>query len=124
VQSVKIALLCILSAVIFGVMHDQVTARVCVEYFTIGHPPLFSTDSPTLLAFGWGIIATWWVGLILGILAAAVSRLGSWPKFTANQMVRPILLLLAVMACISLMAGVMPFGTHPMCWFVGSWIER
>jgi hypothetical protein len=43
----------------------------------------FHTTSPTLLAIGWGIIATWWVGLILGILAAPAARLGSWPKFNA-----------------------------------------
>jgi hypothetical protein len=72
-ETVKIVLLCILSAIIFGILHDQVTARACVEYFTIGHPPIFDTDSPTLLAFGWGIIATWWVGLILGILATSVA---------------------------------------------------
>jgi hypothetical protein len=28
---------------------------VCVEYFTIGHQPIFHTDDPTLLAFGWGV---------------------------------------------------------------------
>jgi hypothetical protein len=38
-----------------------------------------------------------------------VSRLGSWPKFTAGQLIRPIVLLLAVMACASLLAGVIGF---------------
>jgi len=69
-EMVKIVLLCIVSAVVYGILHDQVTARACVEYFTIGHPPVFKTDSPTLLALGWGVIATWWVGLLLGIPAA------------------------------------------------------
>ena len=54
VETVKIVLLCIAAAVVYGILHDQVTARVCVEYFTIGHPPVFNTDSPTLLALGWG----------------------------------------------------------------------
>jgi hypothetical protein len=57
-ETVKIVLLCIGSAVLFGIVHDQVTARLCVEYFTIGHPKVFGTESPTLLAFGWGVIAT------------------------------------------------------------------
>jgi len=57
-QSLAIVLLCIGSAVMYGVLHDQVTARICVEYFTIGHPPVFPTDDPTLLGIGWGIIAT------------------------------------------------------------------
>jgi hypothetical protein len=66
VRFVSIILLCIVAAVIYGVVHDQITARICVEYFTIGHPPVFGTDDPTLLGLGWGVIATWWVGLILG----------------------------------------------------------
>jgi len=37
-QAIAIVALCIGSAVAYGILHDQVTARVCVEYFTIGHP--------------------------------------------------------------------------------------
>jgi hypothetical protein len=33
--------------VVYGIVHDQVTARVCVEYFTVGHPPVFQTNSDT-----------------------------------------------------------------------------
>jgi H+/Cl- antiporter ClcA len=108
-ESLKIILLCILAAVVFGILQDQVTARVCVEYFTIGHPPIFDTDSPTTLAFVWGIVATWWVGLILGIPGALVSRVGPWPKFTARRLVRPICCLMVVMACASLIAGVIGY---------------
>jgi len=105
-QSLKIILLCIASAIAYGIVHDQVTARVCVEYFTIGHPPVFNTESPTLLAIGWGIIATWWVGLMLGIPAALAARVGRWPKLTAADLFRPIVYLLATMAGASLLAGV------------------
>ena len=44
-----IVLMCVFAAVVYGVIHDQITARVCVEYFTVGHPPIFPTDDPTLL---------------------------------------------------------------------------
>ena len=54
-HSPKIVLLCMASAIIYGIGHDQVTARVCVEYFTIGHAPLFPTASPTLLALLWDL---------------------------------------------------------------------
>ncbi|HEV3256487.1 MAG TPA: hypothetical protein VG013_06395, partial [Gemmataceae bacterium] len=91
---------------LYGILHDQVTARVCVEYFTIGHPPVFNTDSPTLLALGWGILATWWVGLILGILAALMSRFGSWPKIDGSRLLRPVCGLMIIMGCASLLAGV------------------
>lgn len=105
-ESLKVILLCILAAVVYGILHDQVTARVCVEYFTIGHPPIFHTDDPTLLAIGWGVIATWWMGLILSIPAALAARVGSWPKFGAVDLIRPIGWLLIVMACTSLIAGI------------------
>ena len=41
IESLKIVVLCIVAAIVYGILHDQVTARVCVEYFTIGHPPIF-----------------------------------------------------------------------------------
>jgi hypothetical protein len=58
-EFIKIVLLSILAAVSYGICHDQVTARICIEYFTIGHAPVFRTTSPTLLALGWGVIASW-----------------------------------------------------------------
>lgn len=35
-KAIAIVLLCIASAVVYGILHDQITARLCVEYFTIG----------------------------------------------------------------------------------------
>jgi hypothetical protein len=101
-----IVLLCVASAVAYGIVHDQVTARVCVEYFTIGHPPIFDTSSPTLLALGWGVIATWWAGMILGVPLAVAARAGTRPKRDLGSLVRPILTLLAVMAASAVSAGV------------------
>jgi len=105
VESLKIILTCVLAAISYGILHDQVTARVCVEYFTIGHAPIFNTESPTLLALGWGVVATWWVGLFLGIMVAVFSRYGASPKFTAKELRRPLMKLLSVMALSSLAAG-------------------
>lgn len=102
----KIILLCILSAVVYGILHDQVTARVCIEYFTVGHDPIFPTTSPTLLAICWGTFATWWVGLILGVIAALTSRVGRWPKLDAANLIKPIVCLLIVVAIASLLAGI------------------
>jgi hypothetical protein len=103
----RIVLLAIGAAIAYGIVHDQITARLCVEYFTIAHPPIFPTASPTLLAFGWGVLATWWVGLMLGVPLACIARLGRPPKLGARQFVRPILVLLAVMAVCALAAGVL-----------------
>ena len=108
-QAIYIVLLSIGSAVAYGVVHDQITARVCVEYFTIGHPPVFATDDPTLLGLGWGVIATWWVGLLLGVPLAVAARAGSRPKRTAASLVRPVGVLVVVMAGCALLAGVVGF---------------
>jgi hypothetical protein len=92
--------------VTYGIVHDQITARVCVEYFTIGHPPIFGTDDPTLLGLGWGVLATWWVGVMLGVPFALVSRVGNWPKRSAASIVRPLFILMAVGAVAALVAGI------------------
>ena len=104
-QSFAIVLMCIIAAVCYGIAHDQVTARVCVECFTVGHPPVFGTDNPTLLGIGWGIIATWWVGLLLGVPLAVVARGGARPKRSADSLVRPIVYLLGVMTLSAFVAG-------------------
>ena len=108
-ESLKIILLCILSAVVYGILHDQITARVCVEYFTIGHPPIFHTASPTLLGLGWGVIATWWVGAFLGILAAVAARVGGLPKAAATELIRPLAVLMAMAAIAALISGITGF---------------
>jgi hypothetical protein len=108
-QFLLIILLCVLSAIFYGIIHDQITARICVEYFTIGHPPIFNTESPTLLGVGWGIVATWWVGLMLGFPLACVARLGSSRPWTAKELINPISILLAVMGIGAFLAGLTAF---------------
>jgi hypothetical protein len=107
VEAFKIILLSMAAAIGYGIAHDQITARICVEYFTIGHPPILGTEDPTLLALGWGVLATWWVGLSLGVLLAIVARAGQLPKRTAASLVRPIAVLMAVAACGALLAGIL-----------------
>jgi len=103
--SLKIIGLCVAAAMVYGILHDQVTARVCVEYFTIGHPAIFRTESPTLLAIGWGVVATWWVGLFLGVGLALAARAGGRARLEIPDLLRPIAVLLASMGAISLVAG-------------------
>ena len=42
----KIIAVFTLAAVAFGLVHDQITARVCMEYFTIAHVTIVPTQSP------------------------------------------------------------------------------
>lgn len=115
-EALKIIGLSVVAAIVYGVVHDQVTARVCIEYFTIGHPPVFETESPTLLGLGWGIIATWWVGLLLGAPLAFAAIRGPRPRRSAGSLVKPIGVLLAFMGATALVAGVIGFAVAGAGW--------
>jgi hypothetical protein len=108
-ESLKIVLTCVFAAVLYGIVHDQITARICIEYFTVFHPPVFVTNSPTLLAFGWGVIATWWMGAFLGVLLAIAARTGSRPKLPAVNVLKPVMKLLGWMAGSAVFAGLLGF---------------
>jgi hypothetical protein len=105
-EALKIVAGAVLAAVLYGMVHDQVTVRVCLEYFTVFHPPVFRTHNPTLLALGWGVIATWWMGVILGTLLAVAARAGSPPRVSARELAPKVLKLLGVMAVCAVVAGV------------------
>ncbi|MGB6874964.1 MAG: hypothetical protein WBD87_02920 [Candidatus Acidiferrales bacterium] len=111
VESLKIILLAMAAAILYGVVHDQITIRVCPEYFTVAHPHIFRTSSLTLIALGWGVVATWWGGLAAGVAFALAARAGSSQKFTWRRFVRPALVLLLVMGASATLAG-----------FIGHWM--
>ena len=125
-KSLTIIGMSILACVIYGIIHDQITARVCIEYFTIFHAPIFPTEDPTLLGIGWGILATWWVGLFLGVPLAVVSRAGTLPKRSASDLVRPVAVLMVVAACVATTAGIVGFAaaTNEWIWMVEPWASR
>lgn len=112
-ESLKIIAGCIVAAMLYGILHDQVTARIYLPYFTVFHPPVFNTESPTLIAIGWGIIATWWVGAFLGLLLALSARFGHRAKLTFHELLPSVIRLLCVMAACALVAGMLGY-------FVGS----
>src|SRR5438874_13435861 len=103
-EALKIAASCILAAVLYGIVHDQFTARICIEYFTVFHPPIFHTQSPTLLGIGWGIVATWWVGAVFAVPVIVAARAGRCPPLPGSQLLSSIMLLLAFRAAIPLLA--------------------
>jgi hypothetical protein len=125
-KSLSIIGMSILACVIYGIVHDQITARLCVEYFTIFHAPVFGTDDPTLLGIGWGILATWWVGLFLGVPLAIVARAGRLPKRTAVDLIRPMAMLIVIAACSAAVAGFAGFIVASNGWIgvVEPWASR
>ncbi len=100
-----IVLQCVAACVVYGVIHDQFTVRICLEYFTIGHPPVFPTENPTLLALGWGVIASWWVGVLVGVPLASAARFGSWPKREPRTLIRPLFYLMVASFVFAACAG-------------------
>ncbi|MCW1925202.1 hypothetical protein OKA05_21765 [Luteolibacter arcticus] len=104
-QALAIIGLSILAAVLYGIVHDQITARICVEYFTIGHARLIDSDSPTVLGFFWGVVATWWVGLFLGIGLAIAARAGRRRKLMVKDLIPSLRKLLIAMFAVALIAG-------------------
>lgn len=104
-EPLKIILITTGAAIAYGVVMDQITIRLCPEYFTVAHPHILNTGSLVLLALAWGVVATWWAGAIAGIVFAFAARAASPTKLTWRHFVRPVLVLLAVMAACALAAG-------------------
>lgn len=88
----KIVCLCVAAACALGVALDQVTTRICFEYFSEGFHKIMMEGSwiekflnrypenCTVWGITWGILASWWVGAILGVLLGIVSIVGPWPR--------------------------------------------
>jgi hypothetical protein len=97
------------AAVAFGLVHDQVTVRVCIEYFAVAHETIVPWTSPTALGLVWGVVATWWAGAVAGIVVALAAREGPWPRLTWRHFVRQALWLAAAMGLSALVAGVLGY---------------
>ena len=83
----------------------MITTMISIEYFTVGHPRIIESESPIHLALLWGFIATWWVGLILGILISIVSRVGNYPKLGIREVIPLMLKLILAMMIGAFISG-------------------
>ncbi|MBC8134699.1 MAG: hypothetical protein H8F28_02295 [Fibrella sp.] len=113
-----IVLLCVGAAIVYGVCHDQITARICIEYFSVFHstdvlPPGMDPNSPTQQGFFWGVFATWWMGLFIGVPLSIVARIGTAKPVSARDLVRPVAFLLVTMAVFAFVAGVIGYFLSP-----------
>jgi hypothetical protein len=109
VKQIKIILTILVISVCYGIIHDMITAHLCVEYFTIGHPTVIESDSPVLLALVWGVIATWWAGLLMGILIVAFNSIGTYPSLEYRQIIRLVLKLICIMFILAIVAGLIGY---------------
>lgn len=101
---VQIICLCVMAAISYGIVHDQITARLCLEYFTLTRPPLISTHDPAAVGLFWGIFSTWWVGIPFGGGLAAACCLRPLPT-RPDAIVLPLARLLAMVALCAILGG-------------------
>ena len=98
-------LLGIVMMVGYAVLQDQVSARLCPEYFTVFHNPIPGLTDPTLVGMVWGFVGSCWGGAIMGYAAGLAATLGPRPPLTVRQLVIPMLLLMGAIALVTLIAG-------------------
>jgi len=101
----RIVLFCTGAAIVYGWAHDLVTANFYVPYFSVYHPDIFHTTNPWLLALGWGVVATWWMGALFGFLLALASTVGGLPKLDWRDLRKPVIWILASCYVLSFSAG-------------------
>ncbi len=123
----KILAMTTLSAIVYGIVMDSITASICIEYFSTGfhydnlgamapalNDALYSAQIPFLYALTWGSIATWWVGLPLGLPLSLAARSpmrsekSGWVKALPK-----VGLALGLTLVISLLDGWHYYDTHP-----------
>jgi len=101
----RFAALGMAAAVGYGVLQDQVSARLCPEYFTVLHPPVPSLTDPTLLGIAWGFLGTWWFGALMGYVVGLMATVGPRPPLDPRDLVRPVLALVGVVAAVAGLTG-------------------
>jgi len=108
-ESLKITGASILAAILYGIAQDMVTVRVSLEYFTAGHPNVFNTANPTVLALGWGVIASWWAGLILGLCLSVAAQYGPRVRLRLVDIAAPACMLIVIVGTCTAVAGELAF---------------
>lgn len=109
-QWIAIVLACTIAAATYGVANDLVTAFCCIEFFRLFHIDV-QTSNPIVIAVVYGVLSTWWVGVILGVIVASSARLGGQPRVDVLGLVRPLGLLVL---CVGITAIVFGLGAYLM----------
>lgn len=102
---------CIVILTLYGMIQDQISARLCPEYFTVAHQPIPGLTEPTLLGVAWGFLGAWWGGMLLGMALGLTTTLGSRPPLTVRDTLPGMGCLILGVAAVSLIAGMAAYTT-------------
>ncbi len=109
VNFILIIVISALSAGVYGILHDQITYSISPEYYTLLKFQQFGFEyldlNIRIKAGIIGFLATWWVGLFLGIAYAFVSLFLD-PEKTLKVTVKSVL----INICITFIAGILGYG--------------
>jgi hypothetical protein len=101
----RFALIGLVAIVGYAILQDEVSARLCPEYFTVLHRPIPGVTDPTLLGICWGFLGGWWGGALLGYAAGLCATLGPGPQLAPRELLKPIALLVCSVAATTPLAG-------------------
>jgi len=89
----------------YAMVQDQISARLCPEYFTVLHNPIPGLSDPTLTGITWGFLGSWWGGALLGYGAGIAATAGKKAPLKLKQLVFPMLCVIAfITVCTALAA--------------------
>ena len=95
----------IAAEVAYAMLQDQISVRLCPEYFTVAHPRIEGLTDPTLLGLAWGFLGAWWGGALIGAFTGFAARVGHWPKLNPQELLCPTAWLLLFQAGVTAAAG-------------------
>lgn len=114
-QALKIVFASVAAAILYGIVHEEITSWLSVEYFTLDHERWPTLPSPALSGLAWGAA----LGLAVGVLVALAARVGARAKLELPDVRVSIavffvaLFLLALMALAMGWAGAVGEKFHP-----------
>ncbi|MFO0809654.1 MAG: hypothetical protein U0746_13600 [Gemmataceae bacterium] len=101
----RIVAACFVGQVVYAMVQDQFSARLCVEYFTVLHPRIGTLDDPTMLGLAWGFLAGSSGGMAMGLVVGIAATFGKRPPVGIDRLWRPLLLLFLAEAAVTALCG-------------------
>lgn len=128
---ILIVIISTLLASIYGALHNQVTYSISSEYFTVFKFDQFGftdwgNNNPRATTSLIGVLATWWVGLFIGIFQGLVSLIHKTSRLMFQYAFRAVLITLGVtiiFGFIGYTAETFNPQTYPDCCFPYSIID-